>query len=103
MLRKLLRVLFTGLGGLAGYGVFLLGRFLMELTGYGEKFVLTGTQELGAAVVLVIIFGLIFYKLAQKLRKQGNKVANDIATDLQKVSRKDLVMGNFGLIIGCIV
>ncbi len=103
MLSKFLRGIFTGLGALAGYGVFLLCRFLMEITGYGEKFTLTATQELCAAIVLVIIFGFLFFKLAPRLGKKGNKVADGIATDLQKVSTNDLVMGTFGLIIGLVI
>lgn len=103
MFRKLFRGLFTGLGALAGYGVFLLGEFLLELTGYGEKFALTGTQKLCIAVILVIIFGLLFFKLAPKLGRQGNKVADGIAADLQKVSTNELVMGTFGLIIGLVI
>lgn len=103
MIRKILRSVFTGLGGLAGYGIFLLGKFLLDLTGYGEKLTLSMSQEVCAAAALVIIFGLIFFKLAPKLGKHGNRVADNIAMDLQKMSTNDLIMGTFGLIVGLVI
>lgn len=103
MIRKLIRGLFTGLGALAGYGVYLLLTFIVEVTGKGDEFVLSSTQELCVVTALVIIFGLIFFKLAPAIGKQGNKVADNIATDLQKMSTNDIVMGTFGLIVGLMI
>lgn len=103
MITKLLRGLFTGLGCIAGYGVFLLLKFIIEVTDIGEQFDFNATQQFCAAAILVIIFGLIFFKLTPTIKKQSNKAADNIATDLQKVSTNDLVMGTFGLIIGLLI
>ena len=103
MIRKLIRGLFTGLGALAGYGVYLLIMFVVEVTGKGDEFALSSTQELCVATALVIIFGLIFFRLTPMLGKQGNKFADNIATDLQKVSTNNLIMGTIGLLVGLLI
>lgn len=103
MIRKLIRGLFTGLGALTGYGVFLLIDFLIHQSGNGDKFNLSATQEMCVVTALVIIFGLIFFKLAPTLKKQGNKVADSLTTDLQTMSTNDIVMGTFGLIVGLMI
>lgn len=103
MIRKLIRGLFTGLGALAGYGVFLLLEFLIHHSKYGDKFELSATQEFCVIAALVIIFGLIFFKLAPTIKKQGNKMADSLTTDLQTMSTNDIVMGTFGLIVGLMI
>ncbi len=103
MFRKLLRVLFTGLGAITGYGVFLLCNFVMEFFELGEKFELSNIQEHIVIAALVIIFGLIVFRLTPMIGKQGNKFADNIATDLQKVSTNKLVMGTIGLLIGLLI
>ena len=97
MFRKLLRGLFTGLGAITGYGVFLLCNFIMEFFELGEQFELSNIQEHIVIAALVIIFGLIFFRLTPMIGKQGNKFADNIATDLQKVSTNNLIMGTIGL------
>ena len=103
MLRKLLRGLFTGLGALTGYGVFLLCSFIMEFFELGDRFELSNIQEHIVIAALVIIFGLIFFRLTPMIGKQGNKFADNIVTDLQKVSTNNLIMGTIGLLIGLLI
>lgn len=103
MLRKLMRVVLTIVGAIVGYGVFLLARFLLSVSGYEQRLNLSSTQEVFIAVLCVIIFGLIFFRLTPTLGKQGSKVADNIETDLQKLSTNDIVMGTVGLIAGLIV
>lgn len=103
MLRKLIRAVFTLVGAIAGYGVFLLARFLLEISGYKDKLDLSGTQELFVLILCVIIFGLIFFRLTPTLGKQTSKVADNIETDLQKLSTNDIVMGTIGLIAGLLI
>ena len=103
MFRKLFRGLFTGLGALTGYGVFLLCNFIMEFFELGDTFELSNIQEHIVIAALVIIFGLIFFRLTPMIGKQGNKFADNIATDLQKMSTNDLVMGTIGLLTGLLV
>lgn len=103
MLRKLMRVVLTIVGAIVGYGVFLLARFLLSVSGYEQRLNLSSTQEIFIAALCVIIFGLIFFRLTPTLGKQGSKVADNIETDLQKLSTNDIVMGTVGLIAGLIV
>ncbi len=103
MFRKLFRGLFTGLGALTGYGIFLLCNFIMEFFELGSKFELSNIQEHLVIAALVIIFGLIFFRLTPMIGKQGNKFADNIATDLQKVSTNNLLMGTVGLLVGLLI
>ena len=103
MFRKLLRGLFTGLGAITGYGVFLLCSYIMEFFELGAKFEFSNIQEHLVIAALVIIFGLIFFRLTPMLGKQGNKFADNIATDLQKVSTNNLIMGTIGLLVGLLI
>ena len=103
MIRKLFRGLFTGLGAIAGYGVFLLCNFIMEFFELQDMFELSNIQQHIVIAALVIIFGLIFFRLAPMIGKQGNKLADNIATDLQQVSANELVMGTAGLLAGLLI
>ena len=103
MLGKLMRLVFTVVGAIVGYGVFFLARFLLDISGYGKQIQLSVTQEICIAALFVIIFGLIFFRLTPTLGKQSSKVADNIETDLQKLSANDLVMGTVGLIAGLII
>ncbi len=103
MLGKLMRAVFTLVGAIAGYGVFLLLRFLLGISGYKDQLNLSGTQEIAVLILCVIIFGLLFFRLTPTLGKQSIKVADNIETDLQKISPNDLVMGTIGLIAGLII
>lgn len=102
-MRKLVRFLFSIVGAIAGYGVFLLLRFFVRVSDFGDKFSLSSTQEFCIGVLFVLIFGLIFFRLTPTLGKQGSKVADNIETDLQKMSTNDLIMGTVGLITGLII
>lgn len=103
MLGKLMRLVFTIVGAIVGYGVFFLARFLLDISGYGVQIQLSMTQEICIAALFVIIFGLIFFRLTPTLGKQSSKVADNIETDLQKLSANDLVLGTVGLIAGLII
>ncbi len=103
MLRKLMRIVFSIVGAIVGYGVFLLAKFLLDISSYGDRINLSATQQICVAVLCVIIFGLIFFRLTPTLGKQSSKVADNIETDLQKISTNDIVMGTVGLIAGLII
>lgn len=103
MLKKLMRIVFTIVGAIVGYGVFLLAQYLVGFTRLSEQLDLTKTQELWLAILFAIIFGLIFFRLMPTLGKQGSKVADNIETDLQKISTNDVVMGTIGLIVGLVI
>ena len=103
MLRKLMRTVFSLVGAIVGYGVFLLTMFLARLSGYDKQFDLSTIQEAIVAALFVLIFGLIFFRLTPTLGKHSSKVADNIETDLQKLSANDLVLGTAGLIAGLII
>ncbi len=103
MLRKLMRIVFSIVGAIVGYGVFLLAKFLVGISSYADKIELSVTQEICVAALFAIIFGLIFFRLTPTLGKQSSKVAGNIETDLQKISTNDLVMGTIGLIAGLLI
>lgn len=103
MLGKLMRVVFTIVGAIVGYGVFLLLRLLIRVSEFGNKISLTGTQELIMCALFVIICGILFFRLTPTLGKKGSKVADNIETDLQKMSANDIVLGTVGLIAGLII
>ena len=50
MLRKLMRVVLTIVGAIVGYGVFLLARFLLSVSGYEQRLNLSSTQEVAQTV-----------------------------------------------------
>ncbi len=103
MLKKLFRGAFTLAGCILGYGVFLLGKYIFSITGTGLGTPLSLWQEIGVAGVIVLLFGIIFFKAVPALNRQGKKVANTIETDLQKVPVNEIVLGTAGLLTGLII
>ncbi|QIB70260.1 PIN/TRAM domain-containing protein [Aminipila butyrica] len=103
MIKKLLRSIFSVIGALVGYGVFLLAEFLYALTGTNLESILTETQLAGAALCSTVIFGIIFFRMTPSLGKHSVKVAKGIESDLQGVSTNDILSGTFGLIVGLII
>ena len=98
MLQKLLRLIAALIGGVAGYGVFLLLRYIKPAV-----VTLTQMQTIALAAVMVVLFGFIFFWLTPIFARQGRRVANDIGRDLQGVSGNDLLSGVIGLIFGLII
>ena len=69
MLRKLLRTVLTVVGSVVGYGVFLLTKFLVSLSGHEEWVDFSGIQEICVALLFALIFGLLFFRLTPTFRK----------------------------------
>lgn len=103
MLKKLMRIVFTIVGAIVGYGVFLLGKFLIEISNYDAGIQLNNTVQVLVAVMCALIFAIIFFRLTPTIGKQSSKVAESIETDLQRVPTNDIVMGTVGLIAGLII
>lgn len=105
MFQKLFRGLFSVLGGLVGYEVFDLIRYLIEHSenAASQAMTLTSTEEMWFAVFCVFIFVVIFYRIAPVLTRHGRKVADNIGNDLQEISTNDLLGGVFGLIVGLVI
>lgn len=84
MFRKFFRGIFTIIGGLIGYEVYELCSYLLKTVDPGQgQAGLSGTEEVWAISVCVIIFGIIFYRIAPILTRKSRKVADNIGTDLQ--------------------
>lgn len=103
MLKKLLQTVFTAVGAILGYGVFLLCEFVFGLSGTELSNKLTEMQMLVTALCFAIIFGIIFFRATPLLGKHGAKVAKGIESDLQGVPTNDILSGTFGLIVGLII
>ena len=93
MLNKLLRLIFTVLGGLLGYGIFLLIDTIAEKSGSSMQELFTVQQQIIIAAVLVSVLALIFYKFSPSVLKRTSKLADDISKDLSNVSTGTIVSG----------
>ena len=98
MLNKLLRAIMTIVGGAIGYGVYLFAYRFAPFLPQEE----TNTR-ITFAIMLIILFALIFFYLTPFVTKQGRKMANEIGDDLQEISANDLLTGAVGLVIGLII
>jgi len=103
MLKKLLRLVFTLVGGIIGYGAFLLTKYLLTISDIGPGRGFTQWQQIGAAVVFVIIFALLFFRLTPSVKRQSQKMAKNIESDLQSYSTNELIAGIAGLITGLLI
>lgn len=103
MLKKILRIIFTILGAIVGYGVFSLLKLWLIKSGTPVEENFTEVQLETAGMVFAIIFGIIFYRLTPAIRRQGAKVADNIENDLRGVNGNDLLVGVIGLITGLVI
>ena len=103
MIKKLLRGVFTIIGAIIGYGIFMLCDLGLQQTGVDISKMFTATEIWGGRVLFAIIFGIIFFRLTPAISRQSAKVADNIEDDLQGVSANDLVVGTIGLITGLLI
>lgn len=103
MLKKLFRIVFTFVGAIFGYGVFLLSGYLIHVGNIAPNMSLNQWQRAAIAAVLVIIFGLIFFKLAPTLTRHSKKVSRNIENELQSYTNNEVITGTAGLIVGLIL
>jgi uncharacterized protein YacL len=103
VLKKLIRGIITVVGAVAGYGAFLLVRFIGPITGQFDLDALTPVQEGVVVAACAIIFGLLFFFMTPVFSRQSVKVARNIEFDLQTISTNDIVVGTGGLVIGLVI
>lgn len=102
MLKGLFRAVFTLIGGVVGYGFYLLLKYILVSADILKEN--TGRiQDIVMASICVIIFVIIFYSLVPALKRKSVKVSDDIESDLQGVSTSELAGGVAGLIIGLFI
>ena len=102
MLQKVLRICFTVVGLLLGaatasmlLGNAWVGRML------GEN--LSPELSLGIYVIMIIIFGLIFFILFPLILAGVKKLTNLVEESMEEVRLIDIVLGVFGLMVGLII
>ncbi|HKK96165.1 MAG TPA: PIN domain-containing protein [Anaerovoracaceae bacterium] len=102
MLRKILRIVFTLVGCLVGLVVYYLLSNWVDTALDGEE-MFTQFESIGAAAIIIFIFGLIFFRLTPLLSRQGAKAANNIGEDLREISANDLIAGVIGFVTGIVI
>ena len=100
MFRNLFRAIFTVVGGIAGYGIAILLRYIIIQTNIVSAKDWTNLQEVALASACVIIFTVLFFLLAPLLNK---KVTDNIESDLKSVSTNEILGGTAGLVIGLFI
>jgi len=101
MVKRILNAILIILGGLFGYGLFVLGRFLLVRFGYDIQS--TPAQQYFIAGVMIVLFAIISAKLAPIITRRSREVATNIGNDLQGVSASDIIAVVMGLIAGLII
>ncbi|MCR5134006.1 MAG: PIN domain nuclease [Clostridiales bacterium] len=103
MLNKIFRGILTLIGGVVGYALYLLTRFLLERSG-NEFFGNLSSGKLALCVIVyVLIFAFIFFMIVPLLNRQSKKVAKSIESDLQNTSSGEVIMGTVGLLVGLLL
>jgi uncharacterized protein YacL len=103
LIKKLIRIIATIVGVIAGYGVFLTVSFVGELTGLFNIASMHILYRAIATVASAIIFGFLFFMMTPLFGRHGARMAKNIESDLQTIPANDLVAGTVGLVIGLII
>lgn len=103
MISKLIRWIFTVLGGLIGYGLFQLLLLVLTQAGMNVDEIFPGHALIVAGIILGIIFAFIFFKLTPLIQKQSVKMGEKIGDDLQGISGSDLLASLLGLVFGLVI
>lgn len=103
MIKKLIRGVITIIGIFAGFGVFQLLIFVDETMELRFSSNFSQLQLDIFAVVLAIIFGILFFSMTPMFTRKSKKVATNIDNELQHISSHDIIMGTVGLIVGLII
>ena len=103
MLNKIFRGVLTLVGGVVGYALFMLTRFLVERNGSDFFKGLTQGKLALCMIVYVLIFAFIFFMIVPLINRQSKKMAKSLESDLQNTSSGEVVMGTVGLLIGLIL
>ena len=88
MLNKIFRGVLTLVGGVVGYALFMLTRFLVERSGSTFFDDMTQGKLALCMIVYVLIFAFIFFMIVPLINRQGKKVAKGIESDLQEFAIK---------------
>ena len=103
MISKLIRLIFTILGGLIGYGLFQLIIILLTHAGVDINAAFPGQALIVSGIIFGIIFAFIFFRLTPLIQKQSVKMGEKIGDDLQGISGSDLLASVIGLVFGLVI
>jgi len=103
LLQRILRIIFTLIGGVLGYGLAILLFYVYGLTPFAESYTMTLALKIAVVVILVLIGLYVFYRVSPKILKGGKNLAGEIEDSLRGVSLPDLLTGTGGLIIGLFI
>ena len=82
MLEKLVRAVFTIVGAIVGYGLYLLVKYWAGFKGYDLETEFSVVENIFIVTVIALIFAIIFYKLFPLLRRGGMKAADNLESGL---------------------
>lgn len=98
MIYKIMRIVFSVMGLLLGYGI------VESLDNFNIINLVSGTTlTLVVYFATSLLIGIIFFILAPKVFKGLKKLIGFIEVELQKVPASDIAIGSFGLIVGLII
>lgn len=103
MLRKLIRAIITIIGGVCGYGFYMLVKYLVALKGFNMDEELLLAENLFIAAATAIIFAIFFYRLFPAFSRGSKKAVNNLESDLRDTSVNDIMTTTMGLIIGLFI
>ena len=103
MLKKLLRIALAIIGALIGYGISIGSKYLLIHSDSSYEAYFKSNYQYILAVIISLLFAIMFYRLAPLISEQSVKVAGKIEDDLQGVSGNDILAGAIGLIFGLII
>lgn len=101
--QKIFRGIFTLLGLAFGVGLFRLSKMLMVANGIKGGKPLAMWEQVGAAFIIAIIFGIIFFRLYPFFVRAMKKLRGGIDKEISQISTGKLLLGTLGLILGLIV
>ena len=103
MFKKLLRIALAIIGALIGYGISIGSKYLLIHSDSSYEAYFKSNYQYILAVIISLLFAIMFYRLAPLISEQSVKVAGKIEDDLQGVSGNDILAGARGLIFGLII
>ncbi|MBF1150272.1 MAG: PIN domain-containing protein [[Eubacterium] sulci] len=103
MFKKLLRIALAIIGALIGYGISIGSKYLLIHSDSSYEAYFKSNYQYILAVIISLLFAIMFYRLAPLISEQSVKVAGKIEDDLQGVSGNDILAGAIGLIFGLII
>lgn len=103
MLTKLTRAIVTIIGGVCGYGCFMLVKYIAQIRGFNMDTELSLVENIFVAATFAIIFAIFFYKLYPIFSRGSRKAAINLESDLRDTSINDIMTTTAGLIIGLFI